>query len=924
MATTTFLFTDTEGSTRLWESHPDAMRQALASHDRIVTDEVSRRGGRVFKHTGDGAACAFDSPKAAIDAAVDMQRRLLGTDHVGIGPLSVRMGLHSGDVEERNGDYFGPALNRTARLMDAGHGGQILVSLVTVRLADNPELELIDLGEHRLRDLHRPEQVFQLLADGLHRDFPPLRTLEKTSHNLPIVATSFVGRVAEIEELTELVRGSRLVTVTGVGGSGKTRLALHTAAEILGEFIHGTWLVELAAVTDPDLIDGAVLSSLGLGQQKGESPRQTLLSYLENRSVLLIVDNCEHLIDSAADLVSSILAAAPEVKLIATSRELLGVPGEVTYGLRSMGLPPRETDPKALGAADSVRLFADRATSLRADFTLTSENVSYVAEICRRLDGMPLAIELSAARIRSFSAAQIADLLDQRFRLLTGGSRTALPRQQTLTATIEWSYRLLDEAEKALFRRLSVFQGGFGLGAVQEICGIDPLDGLDVIELLPHLVDKSLVIAEPDSDEVRYRLLETLRQFARDRLDETVEGVQLRERHARFYRELALQASTRILTSEQRSMVERARREEDNVRAAMRWALDQRQSEMAISLACAFSVLSMRAGRWSEPLEWIEEIVATADTDTVSPSQQAQLVLVRGTLSFQQGRLDLAEDLLGEAVDRYRKMEAAGASDTDLARLPYAINNYALVLFYAGSGGERNERYIELQEETLAAARKLGDGVMEALALSNTAHHRDPRGDPEETRRMFAEAEKAHQALGLENSMGTVSHQRAYFEFQQRDFEIASRYFAKAFEHFEKAGNHREARFQLILQAAAEVEMEDPEAPRRFAHELASLLESHDDRASTMHSQTFLALRAGIDARLRRFERAAVACGISRRLVEAGQEVRWDLVEHFERTRAASLAALGDECFAELAAEGREMSHDETIEFLTAETHTEG
>jgi len=923
VATTTFLFTDIEGSTRIWEDHPDAMRGALAVHDRVIAEAVADHGGRVFKHTGDGTASAFDSARAAVEAAVAIQKRLLELDNPEIGALAVRMGVHSGEVEERNGDYFGPALNRAARLMDTGHGGQILVSLVSARLADGLELELADLGEHRLRDLSQPERVFQVVGEGLPQGFPPLRSLEDASHNLPIFTTSFVGRTSEIEQLTGLIGESRLVTVTGVGGAGKTRLALHAAAELLSDFSNGTWLVELAPVADPDLIDGALSAALGLSEHQVESLRQAVLEHLADRSALLIVDNCEHLISEAADLVSSVLSTAPNVTVIATSREPLGVPGETIYGLRSMGLPPKDADPTALGNADSVRLFAERASSARPDFVLSSENVGHVAEICRRLDGMPLAIELAAARLRSFSPHQMADLLDQRFRLLTGGSRTALPRQQTLTATIEWSYRLLDDAERVLFRRLAVFQGGFSLDAAQEVCGVDPLDTFDVIELLPHLVDKSLVSTDTSADEVRYRLLETLRQFARDRLDETEEGLDLRGRHAIFYRNLVLGMREQLRTGDEKEWI-KAQVEDDNLRAAMRWALDQRQSEMAISLACAFSVLSMRAGRWSEPLEWIEEVVTTADIHSAPSPLQAELALTRGNLRFRQGRLDLAEELHGEAVERYRQMEAAGAPDADLAGLPDAINNYSLVLFYTGSGGERNERYIELQEQTLEAARKLGDRAMEALALGNMAHHRDPKGDPEKSRRLYAEAERAHRALGMESSMAAISNQRALFEFQQREFETASRYFARASEHFEKAGNQRGARSQRMFLAASDVELGDPHAAGRFVDEIRWLFESPDARASTTNSQTLVAVRAGIDAKLGQFDRVALADGISQSLVEEGHEVRWDLVDHFERAKIASLTALGDECFAELAAEGREMSHDETIEFLTAEIHTEG
>ena len=534
MATTTFLFTDIEGSTRLWETDPDAMREALPAHDRLIAASVDSNGGRVFKHTGDGVAAAFPSAPPALAAAAQIQQGLRS------GPteeLRVRMGIHSGEAEERDGDYFGPTLNRVARMMSAGHGGQVLVSLVAARLAEGDGFDLIELGEYRLRDLGRPEIIFQLALAGQQSEFPPLRTLDDRLNNLPVLATSFVGREDELAELTAALNGARLVTVTGVGGSGKTRLALQAAANAAPAYRDGVWLVSLGAITDPDQVDRALMDTIGLEQPADATPRQVVLDHLKDLSTLLVLDNCEHVVSTAADIAAEILAGSRETTILATSRELLGVPGESAYGLRSMRLPPAELEPAELVDYDAVALFMERAAPADPGFRVTDDNAAAVVEICRRLDGMPLAIELAAARLRSFSVTKIADLLDQRFRLLTGGSRTALPRQQTLAATIEWSFRLLDDREQTLFERLSVFSGGFTFDAVTAVCTDEVIGEFDVLELLPALVDKSLVVTDEAADD-RFRLLETLRQFATERFDESGDGDRVRRRHAEYFREL--------------------------------------------------------------------------------------------------------------------------------------------------------------------------------------------------------------------------------------------------------------------------------------------------------------------------------------------------------------------------------------------------
>jgi len=506
-ATFTFLFTDIEGSTQLWERHPQAMGAALARHDALLATAVAAHGGSVFQRTGDGCHAVFPSAVAGALAALAAQQALAAEGWAELAPdaLRVRMAVHAGQAATRDGDYFGPALNRAARLMAAAHGGQVLLSETAAGLARDempPGLSLRDLGEHRLKDLTRPEHIFQLAAPGLPADFPPLGVLG-AANNLPVPLTSFIGRERELAEAQRLLASARLLTLTGPGGTGKTRLALQAAADALDQFPDGAWLVELAPLADPALVAGAAATTWDLREQPGRTPLDALLDYLRARHLLLILDNCEHLIEACADLAADLLRACPRLTILASSREPLGVPGETTYRVPSLAVPDNEcATPQRLLQFDAARLFVERAQAAQPHFAPNRGNLAVIIQICRRLDGIPLAIELAAARVRLLSVEQIAARLDDRFRLLTGGSRTALPRQQTLRALIDWSYDLLPAPECAALRQLAVFAGGWTLEAAEAV-----LSSPDVLDLLAQLVNKSLVYVDEAGAEPRYRLL---------------------------------------------------------------------------------------------------------------------------------------------------------------------------------------------------------------------------------------------------------------------------------------------------------------------------------------------------------------------------------------------------------------------------------
>jgi predicted ATPase len=589
----TFLFTDVEGSTRRWEADADAMRVALAAHDEVLRTAIEAHGGWLFKHTGDGVCAAFASPRSAADAAVAAQRAL---------ELPVRMGLATGEAEVRGGDYFGAVLNRAARVMAAGHGGQILLADSTAGLLSG--VGLIDLGPRRLRDLPNPIGVFQVRAEGLRSEFPALRALDASPGNLRTAPTSFIGRESEVAELQAAVKAHRLLTLTGVGGVGKTRLALEVAGRLVDEFPDGVWFFELAALADPAAVPDAVAAVLGITRQPGKSVRDSVAAALEGRVRLLVFDNCEHLLDAAADLSEAILAQSATVRIVATSREGLGVADEQVWPVSSLDLT---------GGIDSaaVNLFFERARSVAPRFSMaTPDEAGAVVEICRRLDGIPLAIELAASRMASMTGTEVRDRLDQRFRLLVG-SRRGLERHQTLRHAVAWSYDLLDDAEKALLDRCSVFAGGFDLQSACAVAGSDDPDDYVMLDRLDALVRKSLLLADRSSGRTRFASLETIRQFAEEQLVARGEASAIRAAHSQYFagREadiLALWDSPRQRDAYDWFTIELA-----NLRTAFRWAADQGDLDVAATIATYVGWLGTLV-QTLEPIAWAEELIESA------------------------------------------------------------------------------------------------------------------------------------------------------------------------------------------------------------------------------------------------------------------------------------------------------------------------
>ncbi len=919
MATVTFLFTDIEGSTRLWDAHPDAMRSALADHDELVRKAVDAAGGRVFKHMGDGSASAFTVASDALEAAADIQRRLAMMTFADLGELRVRMGVHTGEVEERDGDYFGPPLNRTARLMSAAHGGQVLVSLVTERMAGSVAgIALKDLGEHRLRDLAKPERIFQLIADGMASTFPELRSPDLVPNNLPTLTTSFVGRDQELAEAEKLLRGSRLVTITGVGGAGKTRIALQLAAETGLAFPGGMWLVELAAVTDPDHIDSVTAQALGVAEQAGRSLRESILGFLEEREALLIIDNCEHLVDAAASLIHDILAQASSCKVIATSRELLGVGGEVAFGLRSLSVPRggEEIRPETIGRFDAVRLFLERAAAAKPDYRMTSKDAVAVAEICRRLDGMPLALELAAARLRSFSPAQIADNLDQRFRLLTGGSRTALPRQQTLAAAIDWSYRLLSPEEKVLFERLSVFQGGFSLESAMDVCRDDgTLDSFTILELLPALVDKSLISVDTDGDDARYRLLETIRQFARDRLDESGAGDVSRRRHAEHFLELAREAGRNIRGPDELLWWERIDTELDNLRQAMTWGLESDEPLIALLIAEAFWRFWWFKSTWGEGVSWLQRAVAAVGEDAPK-LVRAQGLLGLGSLKGWADPAGDPVDLLQRAVDLYRELDEEGTPAELLVRgYSAALINLSVAIETQVGGLPMID---DLNAEALVVSRRLGDRSGEAVALGNLAESASREGDAERARALFVEALAASEALQSRQRLVEQYWQVGSSELKFGDPVRARAAFRSALEQAVAGKLTEPAQITRAYLPVCDFDEGVEWHIDDFITQVRGALEMPGTRGSLLFRGPMTVFRADMELSRGAADGAARLLGAGAAIEDRGVLLGHELVGRRERVTASAMAALGER-YEALFEEGRRMGEEEVLSLLSSD-----
>jgi predicted ATPase/class 3 adenylate cyclase len=786
--TVTFVFTDIEGSTRLLGALRDSYGQLLDEYHELVESIFSVHGGTQLDRAGDGLFHSFTSARRAVAAAIEAQQAM--ADHTWPAGASVRarMGLHTGEPSESRGGLVGMDIHRAARIAASGHGGQLLLSQTTRDLvaAELPaEASLVDLGEHWLKDLAQPEHLFQVNVEGLPHAFPPLRSLVTLPNNLPRHLSSFVGRRHDVTELRQLMTEAPLVTLTGPGGVGKTRLCLQVAAELLDTFVDGAWLVELETLTDENLVAQQVAIALGIAEASDADALDSVLGHLRSRQALLILDNCEHVIDACARLANALLRGCPGLRILATSREALGVAGERMYPVRSLTLPgtTRALSPAVVAEFESVELFCERARAAEPEFRISDDNARAIVEICRRLDGIPLALELAAARVRALTVQQIADRLDDRFRLLTGASRTVMPRHQTLRAAIDWSFDLLPDTERSVLWRLSVFSGVFSLEAAEHVCAAADVAPEEVIDHLTRLVEKSLVNRQGD----HYRLLETVRGYARERSLEAGESEAAYERHRDWYLEFVRQAAPGFFRGPESAIwLDKIEAEHDNLRGALSWSLN--------APGGAAAALELAAGLWRfweirgyllEGRHWLDRVLALT-TDEVSQTR-ADVLTAAGVLAANQG----------DHVAAVRFHEQSLAAHEQLGvqlGIQYALHNLANAAMHQGDTARARQLY--------ERAFEIGDRSDPSLAfvLVNLGDVTDSLGDHAAANRWYEEAIAMIGATGDPWGMAYAVSSYGQSAARHGDHATARERYEQALALYRQMGDQRgEARVLTLL-----------------------------------------------------------------------------------------------------------------------------
>ena len=818
--TVTFLFTDIEGSTKLWEKYPDGMKSALVRHDEILRAAIEAHGGYVFKTVGDAFCAAFGTAPDALEATLEAQRALSTEEWGETGPLKVRASLHTGAAEERDGDYYGPPVNRVARLLSAGHGGQVILSQPTYDLVRDelPEgVSLSDMGEHRLKDLARPEQVFQVVFPDLAADFAPLKTLDTRPNNLPVQPTPFIGREKELEAVSRLLAQEdvRLLTLIGPGGTGKTRLGLQIAADLIEDFEEGVFFVSLDSISDPDLVSSTIAHTLGLQEIGGQSIVESTKNYLRDKEILLLLDNFEQVVP-AAPFVSDLLAACSKLKVLVTSREVLHLSGEQSFPVPPLTLPEGKAQDSSgedfvatLTQYEAVRLFIERARSVKPDFEVTSENAPAVAEICHRLDGLPLAIELAIARIRLLTPQKMLERLVNKLPLLTKGARDLPERQQTLQGAIAWSHDLLEESEKVLFRRLSVFSGGCSLEAAEEVCNTEADLEIDVLDGIGSLVDKSLLRQEEVEGEARFVMLGTVREYGLERMSESGEEEALRRYHANFFLSLTEEEELRKLDEVVR--LDRMEVENNNIRAMLEWTLESGEVEEGLRSAVVLIEFWTGRGYISEGLEWLEKLLAASlllegsEESGVSTSVRARGLHMAGYLVWIMGDYVRAKLLLEEGLTLFRKEKDKKGIAGSLIYLGF------LSLLQGDYGGAE-----VLSQEGLSIRRELGYKPEIQTALRLLGQVEENQGNYSRATAHFEESLALGRELGSQFGMAFSLSGLGRVAYLQGDYGKAAVMFEESLSLFQELGNKPGSAGLLEGIAMVAVTQEQPEKASRL------------------------------------------------------------------------------------------------------------
>ncbi len=901
--TLTFLFTDIEGSTALLERFgEDVYAEVLAEHHFLIRSYLATHGGKEVSTHGDGFFAVFSSPRACVSAVIEMQRAIATHEWPSGEQLRVRMGVHSGEASDTSAGLVGLEVHRAARIAAVAHGGQILLSATAAALVRDwlpADAFLQDLGLHRLKDLGRPEQIFQFQGEGLEFEFPPLRSLDNPElpNNLLAQPASFVGRGVEVAAVRRLVGSARLVTLTGAGGCGKTRLGLQVAADLLDGSGDGVWLVELASVSEQGAVPTAISEVLGITSRAGRPVLDTLLDALELQYVLIVLDNCEHLIGACAEVANAILLRCPRVHLMATSREPLGIGGETIYRVPSLSLPnPDGGDTSATEESDAVALFVDRAKAQGVECTLDEETSPLVVSICRRLDGMPLAIELAAARLRSMSLESLNNRLDQRFRLLTGGSRSALPRQQTLRATVDWSYSLLNSSEQSLLRRLSVFAESFDLEAAEEVCCLEDIEEIDVDNLLGSLVDKSLVVTEPSGGKARYRLLETIRQFAAERLVESdeVEAAAIGEAHASYYLSLAELAAPHLFGPEQGRWFDRLDADQANLQRALEHSTAERDgTERALRFGAALQrYWRVRGGRNEEAISLLTSVLERPEAQADPKLFAATLV----TVAF------VSSDIKTALLAGERAVEIARQLDDDRL-LIWSLAHLCAKCYFAGDP----KRGFPLGKEAVARARSLGDEVLLANSLRMYLLC-SKIIDPARSKELFTEAISCAERSGDQYCIAHIENNAGVYALEEVNIPAARAHLEEALRVSHAIGyvNH----YQPIVNLGEVLREEgDREGARSKFQDGLRILRRVGDRSGIARANLWLAYLA-VDSG--DWHPATLLHGVAQAFMDqAGGVWQESEAHHREISINEVRARLGDAEFERAYAEGKKLSVEE-------------
>jgi predicted ATPase/class 3 adenylate cyclase len=906
VGTLTFLFTDIEGSTELLgRVGEDVYAQVLAGHHALIRSGLAAHGGEEVDTQGDAFFAVFSSPRGCVAAVAEMQQAIASRTWPAGERVRVRMGVHTGEASKAGTGLVGLDVHRAARVAAVGHGGQVLLSesaAVLVRDWLPPGTALRDLGVHRLKDLGRPERIFQLRGAGLQADFPPLRSLGNPAlaNNLPAQLATFVGRERELSQVRALVGSSRLVTLIGAGGSGKTRLALQVAADLLDGSGDGVWLVELAAVSDEDAVVPVIAEALGVAAGRGRPALEALVDALAPQNVLIVLDNCEHLIGGCAKTADAVLRRCPQVHLLATSREPLGIGGETIYRVPPLSLPAADDgDFAAAQSCDAVALFAERAKQQGAGFTVDEETAPLVTSICRRLDGMPLAIELAAARLRSLSLAALRDRLDQRFRLLTGGSRTALPRQQTLRATVEWSHSLLSAVEQVLLRRLSAFAESFDLEATEAVAGFGDAEAFDVTGLLGSLVDKSLVVAEPTGSALRYRLLETIRQFAAERLAEAGpdEAVAVEAAHCGYFLAVAEAAAPHLTGSGQAVWFARLDADQANLRrAAGHAARDPNGTGQVLRFGVALRHYWLARSREREAAGLLLPVLERPEA-SANPGLFAS-ALVTAALCAREAALGGASQLGERAVELARRL----GEDRMLIE---ALSALCASCHFAG----QPEQGFLLGQEAVERARRLGDDFLLGFSLLLWLLTSDLM-DPALAGQLYTEAIAATERSGDQLRNYLLHNNASVYALRTGTLTAARAHLDQATEAMQAIG---EDNSHVPLNRGWLLREENDTGGARLMFEAALRISRRSgDRSGLAYSCLGLACLADDRGD---WQRAAALHGAAQAFIDQTAEP-WQLLEAgYRRDSLRKIrTSFGEEQFARAYAKGMALSLDQALD----------